>query len=302
MRSRMGVSFFQRHSGLQRAVVRPVEADDQRVLTLVQNAARLLVTSSPEEVGPLLVSDPALVLEVDSRPLAVVGSGWLVPPVAWLRTLALDARIAAADALTLLLPELHKTLARKAINVVAITIDDWNSSWLRGPLERLDYRVMVEVVGYQKQRMDLPDHGNRSVLVRQARHDDLAAVLAMDTACFELPWVKGAEILLPAIHTSPCFLVAEQDKEIVGYAFVTVHHAGWQAHLVRIAVDPPWQGRAIGVRLLSEVVRFCATSGVHVLSLNTQADNYHAQCLYEWFGFVRNDERQSVLGCTLAQL
>jgi ribosomal protein S18 acetylase RimI-like enzyme len=64
---------------------------------------------------------------------------------------------------------------------------------------------------------------------------------------------------------------------------------------VRIAVLPSQQGRAIGVRLLAEVIAFARTRGASTLTLNTQAHNLRAQRLYEWFGFHRTGEQQTVL-------
>ena len=135
-------------------------------------------------------------------------------------------------------------------------------------------------------------------MVRRARPDDLPAVLRLDGACFPTPWGKGEEILGPALISAAYFSVAEWSGEIIGYTYVTVHQGGRHAHLVRIAVAQTYQGRAIGVRLLAEVVRFCRHRQIDVLSLNTQDYNTQAQRLYEWFGFERTGEVQAVLGLT----
>jgi ribosomal protein S18 acetylase RimI-like enzyme len=182
------------------------------------------------------------------------------------------------------------------MTLASVTLDEWSSPWLRKPLLDLGYQSMVEVVGYEKDRFNRPAAGNRAVTVRRAEPSDLQAVLALDAACFPLPWVKGAEIFEPAIVSSPCFLIAAFGVEPVGYAFVTSHQAGQLFHLVRIAVAPAYQGLGIGIRLLAEIVDFCASRHAELLTLNTQADNYTAQRLYEWFGFVRTGEQQTVLG------
>ena len=62
--------------------------------------------------------------------------------------------------------------------------------------------------------------------------------------------------------------------------------------LCRVAVH---QGQAIGVRLLADVVDFARVRSADVLTLNTQAHNTSAQRLYEWFGFHRTGEQQTVL-------
>lgn len=293
------MGFLHRQVNLDRAIVRPVVAGDAGAVSLVHIADRRLLTSGVEEAGMRLVRDPAMLLELDGRALATVAAGWLTTPVAWLRTIAIDGRVAIDGALGRLFPPLYAALRHADTHIVAVTVDEWSLAWLRGPLERLGYRRMVDVIGYQKLRMHVPSYGNQAAIVRRAAPADLAAVLRLDVTCFPPPWTKGSEIFDPALQTSPCFWVAEWDGVIVGYAFATVHQGGRLVHLVRIAVDPACQGRGIGVRLLSEVVGWCAGRGTTLLSLNTQADNHHAQRLYEWFGFTRTDERQHVFGCTL---
>jgi [ribosomal protein S18]-alanine N-acetyltransferase len=294
------MSFFRRSLQWEHAIVRAAQPSDRAAaIAFLNQADRRLLSSTTEEAADLLLRDPSLLLEADAKILGLVSIGWRTPPVSWLRTLAVDSRIMVDAAMMRLLPPLYLQLQRAGTTVVAVTVDDWSLSWLYGPLERLGYQQMVDVIGYHKLRMNTPDPGNQSVQVRRARPADLPTVLQLDAACFPLPWIKGEEILGPAIHASPCFLVAELNNELVGYAFATVHQNGRLVHLVRIAVDPSLQGQAIGVRLLSEVVQYCATHGTVLLSLNTQADNYRAQRLYEWFGFSRSDERQRVFGLDL---
>ncbi len=294
------MSFFRRHLAWEQAEVRPAAARDRDPLAaLLLNADHRILSASNEETVALALGEPTLVLASGAKVLAALGSGWRTPPVAWLRTAVFDARVPVEGALGRLLPPLYDQLRAEQIELFAVTVDDWNWPWLSGPLERLGFAQMVDVIGYQKLRMNIPDRGNQQVVVRTAQPADLAAVLALDSACFPLPWVKGAEILGPAIASSPCFLVAERDGQPAGYAFATVHYSGRLVHLVRIAVDPALQGQAIGVRLLAEVVNYCAMHGTSLLSLNTQSDNLHAQRLYEWFGFAKTDERQRVFGAPL---
>ena len=293
------MSFFRRKPR-NVLTARLAAAGDQPGLTRLIEAAELrFLTSDVDEIACLFGRDPTAVLEEHGRIAAAASFGWRAPPVAWLRTLLLANDVTAADALGKLGEVLHRALRHDGVTLAAITLDEWSATWLRHPLERLGYKPMVEVVGYEKYRLDRPAGGNRVVRVRPAQGADLPGVLALDATCFPLPWVKGEEILGPALRSSPFFVVAEFGGELVGYAFLTGHQGGRLYHLVRIAVAPGYQGRGIGVRLLAEVVDYCASRRAHVLTLNTQADNHAAQRLYEWFGFARNGDHQIVMGCQL---
>lgn len=296
------MSFFRRKSSSAPLATRLASQNDRTRLTrLIHSTTRRFLTSGIAELPDLLMTDLAAVALRDGQFVAAASFGWRAEPVAWLRTLLLDSQVEAGEALRVLLPPLERELVRDGITQTAVTLDEWTETWLRRPLLEIGYRRMVEVVGYEKTRLDAPSAGNQVVTVRRAAPDDLGAVLTLDRACFPLPWVKGVEIMQPAITTSPCFIVAEWNETPVGYAFVTAHHAGNLLHLVRIAVAPAFQGRGVGVRLLATIVDFARSRNAEVLSLNTQADNYAAQRLYEWFGFVRTSERQTVLGRAIGE-
>lgn len=288
---------FRRSFDRRQALARPAAQHDRLVISsLAHHATRRYLTSHPDDVVDLLQHEPSAVLEYEGRIVAAAQAGWRLPPNGWLRALLVDYRIEPSYALPLLVPQLHQLLPGRGIQSVYITLDDWSVPWARRPLEQLGYRHIMNVLGYDKFSMDVPSQGNQAVVVRRARPEDLSAVLHLDAICFPSPWGKGEEILGPAVLNAPYFAVAVWSGDVIGYTYVTVHHAGLQAHLVRIAVSPAFQGRAVGVRLLAEVVRFCRGHRIETLSLNTQDYNVQAQRLYEWFGFEPTGESQAVLG------
>jgi [ribosomal protein S18]-alanine N-acetyltransferase len=289
--------FFRRPFDRREFLARPAANHDvTAILALGYRAYRRYLTSHVEEIAELFHSEPTAVLEYDDRVVGVAQAGWRLPPNAWLRAIILDSRIEPSVALPTLLRQLHGLLPTRGIKAVYITLDEWNAPWLRGGLEAAGYGQVMNVWTYDKDDMEIPSPGNQLVAVRRARHEDIPAVLRLDAACFPAPWGKGEEILGPALVTAPYFAIAEWGGEVIGYSYVTVHEAGLRAHLVRVAVDPAFQGQAIGVRLLAEVVRFCRSRRVGVISLNTQDHNTAAQRLYEWFGFRGTGETQTVLG------
>jgi ribosomal protein S18 acetylase RimI-like enzyme len=288
---------FRRPFDRRHALARPTAPHDAPIVgALAYHAFRRYLTSSVDDVVNLLPHEPTAVLEYEGRIVAAAQAGWRMPPNAWLRTVLVDSRVEVASSLPLVIDQLHRLLPARAISALYITLDEWSAPWLRAPLERLGYRRIMDVLTYEKNGMDIPSSGNQLVVVRRARMEDLPAVLRLDTACFPTPWGKGEEILGPALVSAPYFAIAEFSGEVIGYTYVTVHQAGLHAHLVRIAVTPTFQGHAIGVRLLADVVRFCRHRRIELLTLNTQDYNTQAQRLYEWFGFRRTGEIQAVLG------
>jgi ribosomal protein S18 acetylase RimI-like enzyme len=291
--------FFRRIFDRSHALARPAAAHDvAAITTLGYHAARRYLTSSVEDVIDLLPHEPTAVLEYDGRIVAAAQAGWRIPPNAWLRSVLIDSRVEASAALPLLIGQLHQLLPVRGVSAAYITLDEWSAPWLKRPIETLGYQHVMNVIGYDKVGMETPSLGNQAVIVRRARAEDLNAVLQIDATCFPTPWVKGEEILGPALISAPYFSVAEFSGEVIGYTYVTIHQGGIHAHLVRIAAMPAYQGQGVGVRLLAEVVRFCRHRRIDLLSLNTQDYNKTAQRLYEWFGFERTGEVQNVLGVT----
>lgn len=287
--------FFNRWNDGQTAVRDAHPTDAPALRSLARRAPWTYLTGSTDELLSLIEHDPAVVLLHNQRIVAFAQGGWRLPPNAWLRTVLVDQRVDVGHALAQMLPALHASLYHAGIDATFVTLDPWSDPWLRAPLETAGYDWVMDVIGYSKRRLDVPAWGNQTVVVRRAEQRDLPQVLEIDAAAFPTPWAKGAEILEPALLDAPYFMVAEQQEEIVGYSYVSLHGTR-QAHLVRIAVAPAWHGHGIGVRMLAEVVRFCRHGRVELLTLNTQATNTHAQRLYEWFGFTRTGETQSVFG------
>ena len=61
------------------------------------------------------------------------------------------------------------------------------------------------------------------------------------------------------------------------------------AHLARLAVDPRWQGRGVGHRLVEDMLKTFSAIGVTTFSVNTQASNSQSLSLYHSLGFERED-------------
>ncbi|HNP73783.1 MAG TPA: GNAT family N-acetyltransferase [Kouleothrix sp.] len=287
---------FRRSLDLNYAATREATPDDLGAISRLLRTSTHHYTSYPAPHLPtLLAGAPALVLTTSGDVLGAAVAGWSVDSTSWLRVLAVGEGLLIGPALDALLPPFHALLRARAVRQLFYAGDEASDTWIQPALASRGYVRETDVVVYEKAALDVPSRGNQQVRIRAAQSVDLPAIQAIDRACFAAQWHKDESVLGAAIFEVAYFVVAEQAGRLLGYAFATSHFGGRLVHLVRIAARPEVQGQAIGVRLLAEVVEFARACGANTLTLNTQAHNTRAQRLYEWFGFRRTGEQQTVL-------
>lgn len=291
---------FRRSLDLTQASIRlSDEYDLSRVARLFRDGARRYYNFAGSDLPALLSAAHAVVIESANEIWAVALAGWRTDQTTWLRGVALAEGFDITPGLNMLLPALHAELRARELQHIFYAGDDVTDTWLRPRLQAHGYVADTEVIAYEKRGTDVPAYGNLAVHIRTAQPVDLAAVVALDHACFEAQWTKDDITLQTAIEQGPLCILAEVDACVAGYAYATMHFSGRLIHLVRIAVDPRWQGQGIGVRLLSEVIAFARQHNATLITLNTQSYNTQAQRLYHWFGFHPTGERQIILRCAL---
>jgi ribosomal protein S18 acetylase RimI-like enzyme len=287
---------FRRNLDLSQATPREAAPDDLTTISrLFCNSAHRFLGFPTGDLSVLLTSAPAMLLVAGGEVLAAAIGGWRSEGTTWLRGLALADGLPTGAVLDRLLPPFHALLRAESLRTLFYAGDEAADIWIQPALTARGYVRDTDVVVYEKSGMDVPSRGNQAVRVRRAQAVDLETILAIDRSCFDPQWNKDEGILGPAIFETPYFVVAELDGVLVGYAFATTHFDGRLVHLVRIAVLPAIQGQQVGVRLLAEVIEFAHARGADLLTLNTQVHNSGAQRLYEWFGFRRTGEQQTVL-------
>jgi GNAT superfamily N-acetyltransferase len=89
------------------------------------------------------------------------------------------------------------------------------------------------------------------------------------------------------------FWLAMMDEEIVGG--IAIDGGETQSSGARLRwfiVDPEYQGKGVGQRLLEEAIAFCRRKDIHRVYLHSFAGLDVARHVYEKFGFVLREEKQ----------
>jgi [ribosomal protein S18]-alanine N-acetyltransferase len=148
------------------------------------------------------------------------------------------------------------------------------------------------VLTLSRQGSAMPSGQPSGAIIRSWALRDLESVVNVDTAAFEPLWRYNRDDLTAAARQAATFTVAEIGGEIVGYQLST-RYAG-SAHLARLAVQPEYQGRKIGSVLVYRMIHLFLAQGIHVITVNTQADNHQSQYLYTRYGFEFTGHRAPV--------
>lgn len=225
----------------------------------------------------------------------------MAPPCAWIGGFGVTWSQGERyrDYLALLLPPLKQALLARSTTHLYYSGADYESDWLREPLEEQGFSLVSMLRSYDKTDFSIPSQGNMNIQVRPFRPDDAEPLAEMEKLCFDDLWRHDARAFIEASRIYPYFVVAEDDAGIAGYQFNVVDMK--IGYLVRIATHPRAWGAGVGTRLMAEAVRYFQSEGAWKIVLNTEEKNTRAHRLYEWFGFYLTRPRGFALGMSLAE-
>ncbi len=121
------------------------------------------------------------------------------------------------------------------------------------------------------------------LVVAPMRTKDLAGVLRIEQASFDVPWSRRL-FVEELVQRTRVYRVAWQGRSVVGFGGLML--VDDEAHVNNIAVDPDLVGRGIGRVLLSDLARRALERQARHLTLEVRADNQPALALYTRFGFA----------------
>jgi len=143
-----------------------------------------------------------------------------------------------------------------------------------------------------KQESWIGGQGDETVEIRNARADDMDALLTIDQQCFNVPYYafytldrRDFEFYLE--DPESLFLVARSDNHLVGYVLGPVE--AWReppaAHIDSIAVEPDSQHRGIGCRLLESFIERIRRQHCDIVTLEVSPVNKAGMAFFARYGF-----------------
>jgi len=116
------------------------------------------------------------------------------------------------------------------------------------------------------------------------RRRHLRSVLRIEHQVYPRPWSHSLFVSELALRSSRAYVVAKAGRDIVGYAGIMMSLT--DGHITTIAVDPRWQRRGVGMRLLLALAREAIERGASALTLEVRLSNKAAQAMYRRFAFA----------------
>jgi ribosomal-protein-alanine N-acetyltransferase len=126
------------------------------------------------------------------------------------------------------------------------------------------------------------------ILIHKLRPQDVAAVSAIESQVFSMPW-KAEDFAALVDAENNLYLVAEVNGAVVGCCGVT--NVLGEGNINNVAVAESYQGNGIGQRLLSELLQQGRLLGIENFTLEVRVSNMAAIHIYEKLGFIKEGIR-----------
>ena len=134
-----------------------------------------------------------------------------------------------------------------------------------------------------------PDSGRnalgRAEVIRQARPDDIRALVALEHKCFDSDRLSARQLRYLLTKGHAATLVDETGDGIGGYVLVLFRRGTSLARLYSIAVDPAQRGRGLGGQLLAAAEDAAREQGCVHMRAEIRTDNSASLALFRAHGY-----------------
>ena len=124
-----------------------------------------------------------------------------------------------------------------------------------------------------------------AILIRKTQINDLDGIVALENRSFKFDLFTRKQYYYLIAKANATAFVLLVGKTIAGSAIILWRKGSTKAHLYTIAVDPKFQGRGLGRKLLERCLKEARSQGCDRFSLEVRADNKPAIALYEKSGY-----------------
>lgn len=119
---------------------------------------------------------------------------------------------------------------------------------------------------------------------------DVAAVAALEKACFSAPWSEKS-LMSELDNPLSVWLVAREGEALAGY--IGAQAVIDEADMMNLAVAPQYRQRGIGTALVRSLIGALRERGVRMLALEVRASNEAAFRVYAALGFAQVGRRRN---------
>ena len=123
---------------------------------------------------------------------------------------------------------------------------------------------------------------------RPARRADIETIYRIECAAYDFPWSR--RLLYDCLDSNYYFSLLIEQNRVVGYGIMSCVLD--EAHLLNICIDPAWQGKGRGKKMLFHLLDVARRQRVTMAFLEVRLSNTVAQNLYEANGFNQIDIRK----------
>ena len=131
--------------------------------------------------------------------------------------------------------------------------------------------------------------GDFAPVIRAMSYDDLDAVLEIEGVAYDFPWSR--QIFSDCLMAGYLASVLDYGNELIGYSVLST--AAAEAHILNLCVDPDFQRRGYGNRMLEHQLDYARSIGIKRMFLEVRPSNHEAIALYENAGFTPLGVRKS---------
>ncbi len=131
------------------------------------------------------------------------------------------------------------------------------------------------------------------IRLRAAEARDIESILELETTCFARAEeiFNRRQVRYLIINPRAITVVAEGKGQMLGWTAGLLRHSRdyYSGRLYALAVHPDVQGKRIGKKLVSRILRELVARGARRISLEVHAENQKAIHLYRKLGFVDHE-------------